>query len=118
MQLTSSGRRVTPTVRAWVLHQIAKKFPPTGRIRHFVDRTWGPSIAVLLSFASMAQALNVWRWRPGDPVDLSGDSVAELAQIKDMLDHGDYGSNHDLGAPFYQDASWFPAKCAARSRTL
>ena len=99
---------MTPTVRAWVLHQIAKKFPPTGRIRHFVDRTWGPSIAVLLSFASMAQALNVWRWRPGDPVDLSGDSVAELAQIKDMLDHGEYGSNHDLGAPFHQDASWFP----------
>jgi len=56
----------------------------------------------------MAQALKVWQWRPGDPVDMTGDSVWLLAVFKDMLSHGSYGSKPDLGAPFHQDASWFP----------
>jgi len=64
--------------------------------------------AGLLSLAAMAQALKVWQWRPGDPVDLSGDSLSGLAGFKNMLDHGWVGSNPDLGAPFYQDPSWFP----------
>ena len=57
----------------------------------------------------MAQALKVWQWRPGDPVDLSGDSAALLTQIRGMLDHGSFVSNPDLGAPFHQDASWYPS---------
>ena len=72
------------------------------------DRVAGPVVTVLLSVAAMAQALKVWQWRPGDPVDLSGDSAAGLSQIKSMLGHGSYGSNPDLGAPFRQDGSWFP----------
>ena len=72
------------------------------------DRVAGPVVTALLSVAAMAQALKVWQWRPGDPVDLSGDSASLLAGFKDMLDHGWYGSNPDLGAPFHQDASWFP----------
>jgi hypothetical protein len=80
----------------------------TAWLRVWVGRVAGPAITVLLSVAAMAQALQVWQWRPGDPVDLSGDSAAVLAQIKDILDHGWYGSNPDLGAPFHQDASWLP----------
>jgi len=34
---------------------------------------------------AMAQALKVWQWRPGDPIDLTGDSISGLAQIKDLL---------------------------------
>jgi hypothetical protein len=68
----------------------------------------GPAITVLLSVAAMAQALKIWQWRPGDPVDLSGDSTAGLAQFKYLLQHGWYGSNPDLGAPFHQDPSWLP----------
>jgi hypothetical protein len=90
------------------LHQFAKKFRTTGRIRLLADRVAGPVVTAFLSLAAMAQALKVWQWRPGDPVDLSGDSASGVAQIKDMLDHGWYGSNPDLGAPFHQDASWFP----------
>ena len=90
------------------MHQLAEKFRITGRIRHWVDRASGPTLTVFLSIFAMAQALKVWQWRPGDPIDLSGDSAAGLAQTKDILDHGWYGSNPDLGAPFHQDASWFP----------
>ena len=68
----------------------------------------GPAITVLLSAAATAQALKIWQWRPRDPVNLKGDSPFVLAQLKDLLDHGWYGSNPDLGAPFRQDASWFP----------
>jgi hypothetical protein len=90
------------------LHKVAKKFWTTGRIRHWADLLVGPVITVLISVAAMAQALKVWQWRLGDPIDLSGDSLSGLAQIKDLLDHGWPGSNPDLGAPFHQDASWFP----------
>jgi hypothetical protein len=90
------------------LQQLTKKARTAGRIRLLVDRASGPVITALLSVAAMAQALKVWQWRPGDPVDLSGDPAAELAQLKAMLDHGTYGSNPDVGAPFHQDASWFP----------
>jgi len=89
------------------LHQFARKGTTT-RIVVLADRVAGPAVTVLLSVAAMAQALKVWNWRPGDPVDLSGDSASLLAGIKDMLDHGWYGSNPDLGAPFHQNASWFP----------
>jgi hypothetical protein len=80
----------------------------TRRIRLLADRAAGPVITVLLSLAAMAQALKVWQWSPGDPVDLSGDSASLLAGFKSTLDHGGFGSNPDLGAPFQQDASWFP----------
>jgi len=90
------------------LRQLTKHARITGRLRVLAGLVAGPLITVLLSVAAMAQALKVWQWRPGDPVDLSGDSVAGLAQLKDILDHGWYGSNPDLGAPFHQDASWFP----------
>jgi hypothetical protein len=90
------------------LRQFTKNARTTGWIQALADRTAGPAITVLLSVAAMAQALKVWQWRPGDPVDLSGDSTAGLAQFKNMLDNGWYSSNPDLGAPFDQDPSWFP----------
>ena len=90
------------------LRQITKNARTTAWVRGLAYRTAGPVITVLLSVAAMAQALKVWQWRLGDPVDLSGDSPSGLAQFKNMLDHGWAGSNPDLGAPFFQDASWFP----------
>ena len=68
------------------------------------DLVAGPLITVLLSVAAMAQALKVWQWRPGDPVDLSGDSAAGLAQLKDIIDHDWYGSNPDLGRNYESSA--------------
>ncbi len=88
--------------------QLPKHPKITERLRALAVLVAGPVATVLLSVAAMAQALKVWQWRPGDPVDLSGDSAPGLAQVKDILDHGWYGSNPDLGAPFHQDASWFP----------
>jgi hypothetical protein len=90
------------------LHQLSKKFRTTGRIRQTVDAMSGPVVAALLSVVAMAQALKVWQWRLGDPIDLSGDSNALMAQIKGMVDHGSSVSNPNLGAPFHQDTSWFP----------
>jgi hypothetical protein len=90
------------------LRQLTKNARTTVTVRGLADRAAGPVITVLLSVAAMAHALRVWQWRPGDPVDLTGDSPSGLSQFKNMLDHGWYGSNPDLGAPFSQDASWFP----------
>ncbi len=55
----------------------------------------------------MAQAITVWDWRPGTPLDFDGDSAFVLMQVKDILDHGWYWSNPDIGAPFGQTAGWF-----------
>jgi hypothetical protein len=90
------------------LHQLARKFRTTGRIQLLANRVVGPVVTVVLSLVAMAQALRFWQWRPGDPVDLSGDSPWLLAALKGILGHGSYGTNPDLGAPFHQDASWFP----------
>jgi hypothetical protein len=90
------------------LRQFTRHAMITGRLQVLACMVAGPVITVLLSAAAMAQALKVWRWRPGDPVDQSGDSAATSAQLKDILDHGWLRSNPDLGAPFHQDASWFP----------
>jgi len=90
------------------LRKVDKQVWARGRIQHRANLMAGPVITVLLAVAAMAQALEVWRWRPGDPVDLSGDSASGLAMIKGLLRHGWYGSNPDLGAPFHQDANSFP----------
>ena len=90
------------------MHQLAKKFRTTGQIRHVLDRVSGPAITVVLSLVAMAQALKVWQWRPGDPMATDGDANFVTMQIKDLLDHGWYGHNEDVGAPFGQDASLYP----------
>jgi hypothetical protein len=90
------------------LRQNTKHGDSTRRFWVLADLVAGPAITVVLSVAAMAQALKVWQWRPGDPVDLAGDSPAALAEIKGLLDQGWFGSNPDLGAPFHQDGSWFP----------
>jgi hypothetical protein len=55
----------------------------------------------------MAQALRVWEWRPGVPLEFDGDAAFVLMQVKDILDQGWYWSNPDIGAPFGQTAGWF-----------
>jgi hypothetical protein len=90
------------------LSQLTNHAKVIGRLRALACVMAGPAVTVLLSVAAMAQALKVWQWRLGDPVDFTGDSPLGLAQLKNILDHGWSGSNPNLGAPFYQDASWFP----------
>jgi len=72
------------------------------------DRAAGPVVTVLLSVAAMVQALRLWEWRPGDPMAAGGDANGVTMQIKNVLDHGWYGNNHEVGAPFGQDTSWYP----------
>ena len=72
-----------------------------------IDRWWGPVTAVVLSTLAMAQALQVWNWRPGTPLEFDGDAAFVLMQVKDILDHGWYWANPDVGAPFGQTAGWF-----------
>ena len=49
----------------------------------------------------------IWDWRPGTPLEFDGDAAFVLMQVKDILDHGWYWSNPDVGAPFGQTAGWF-----------
>ena len=90
------------------MRQLTKNAKAAGWIRSLADRAAGPIITVLLSVAAMFQALRLWEWRPGDPMAADGDANGVTMQIKDVLDHGWYGDNHNLGAPFGQDASWYP----------
>jgi hypothetical protein len=78
------------------------------RIGLLADRTAGPALTALLSVAAMVQALRLWEWRPGDPMAVGEDASGVTMQIKGVLEHGWYGVNHDLGAPFGQDTSWYP----------
>ena len=90
------------------MSQLTKHAKVIGRLRVLACVVAGPAVTMLLSVAAMAQALKVWQWRPGDPIDLSGDSLSGLAQLKNVLDRGWSGINPNLGAPFHQDANWFP----------
>ena len=64
-------------------------------------------MTALLSTLAMAQALEVWNWRPGIPLEFDGDAAFVLMQVKDILDHGWYWANPDVGAPFGQNSGWF-----------
>lgn len=70
-------------------------------------RVLGPAATVVLSTLAMAQALGVWAWRPGIPLEFDGDASFVLMQVKDILDHGWYWANPDVGAPFGQSSGWF-----------
>jgi hypothetical protein len=77
------------------------------RSRPVIGGWWGPLATASLSTVAMAQALQVWGWRPGVPLEFDGDSAFVLMQVKDILDHGWYWANPDVGAPFGQTAGWF-----------
>ena len=77
------------------------------RLRHWLDRLAGPLATAILSTLAMAQALQVWGWRPGTPIELDGDGAYVLMQVKEILDHGWYWANPDVGAPFSQHSGWF-----------
>jgi hypothetical protein len=72
-----------------------------------MGRWWGPVATAVLSTLAMAQALRIWDWRPGVPLEFDGDAAFVLMQVKDILDNGWYWSNPDVGAPFGQTAGWF-----------
>jgi hypothetical protein len=43
---------------------------------------WGPLAAAVLSTIAMAQALKVWDWRPGTPLEFDGDAAFVLMQSR------------------------------------
>jgi len=90
------------------LHKLTKSAKTGGQIRLWADQAYGPVVTFLLSVAAMVQALKLWDWRPGDPMAAGGDATGVTMQIKNVLDHGWYGNSHNVGAPFGQDASWYP----------
>ena len=102
MSSVLEGRSLGPTV-----------VPATGDdTRHISLRTWlgrlaGPIATTILSTLAMAQALQVWGWRPGTPIELDGDGAYVLMQVKEILDHGWYWANPDVGAPLGQHSGWF-----------
>lgn len=69
----------------------------------------GPLLVVVLSALAAAQALKVWEWRPGTPMGLTVDSTQVAMQVRAILEHGWYLENPDLGAPFGQNAGWYPS---------
>jgi hypothetical protein len=73
----------------------------------WTQRLLGPLTTVVLSTLAMAQAIQVWNWRPDTPMELDGDGAYVLMQVKEILDHGWYWSNPDVGAPFGQQSGWF-----------
>lgn len=73
----------------------------------WLDRLAGPIATTILSTLAMAHALQVWGWRPGTPIELDGDGAYVLMQVKEILDHGWYWANPDVGAPFGQHSGWF-----------
>ncbi len=75
--------------------------------KRWIDRAAGPLSAAVLSTLAMAQALRAWDWRPGTPIELDGDGAFVLMQVKEILDHGWYWANPDVGAPFGQHSGWF-----------
>lgn len=68
----------------------------------------GPLTAVVLSSLAAGSALRVWDWRPGTPVDLSGDGLYYASQVRAALDGSAWGVDTHLGAPFGQVSGFFP----------
>lgn len=71
-------------------------------------RILAPGLALLLSSVAAGAALEVWRWRPGTPVELGTDAPFAVLQVRTILDEGTYWSNPVLGWPFAQESRLFP----------
>ncbi|MEP6650124.1 MAG: hypothetical protein ABJA74_09445 [Lapillicoccus sp.] len=87
--------------------RLAGSAPQARSSRLHLGGWWGPVLTAVLSTLAMGQALKVWDWRPGTPLEFDGDAAFVLMQVKDILDHGWYWSNSDVGAPFGQTTGWF-----------
>ncbi len=83
----------------------ANRAPAPALVR---SRWIAPVLTVLLSSLAAAQALQVWRWRPGTPLGLGGDSTQIAMEVRDLLEHGWYWSNPSLGFPYGQAGYLFP----------
>jgi hypothetical protein len=68
----------------------------------------GPALAVALTCLGTIEALRLWTWRPGAPFALDRDAPFVVMEVRDLIDHGWYWSNDNLGAPFAQNGSLFP----------
>ncbi|MDO5503703.1 MAG: hypothetical protein Q4G67_11060 [Actinomycetia bacterium] len=71
-------------------------------------RVLGPALTAVISIVGAALALRAWQWRPGIPLGLTQDTPFVLMQIKEVVQHGWYGANPDLGWPGGQDGWLFP----------
>lgn len=87
--------------------RIEQSEPSARRRRLAVELGWSLGAAGL-SLAIAIWSLQLWRWRPGIPLGLEGDSTFVAMQLKDIAEHGWYWHNPDLGFPFGQNGSLFP----------
>ena len=67
------------------------------------------SVCAALSLSAAVQALRLWEWRPGSPLELGGDATFFTVQIDELLHTGPQSASKRLGAPFGQNSGWFPS---------
>ncbi|GAA1893722.1 hypothetical protein [Lapillicoccus jejuensis] len=77
------------------------------RARRVTHAAGAPLATLLLSCAVTATTLRLWDWRPGTPVDLSGDALVYQSQVRAVLDGGAWGLDPHVGAPYGQVAGFF-----------
>ena len=68
-----------------------------------------PLTAALLSLGSASLALRIWRWEPGTPLALGGDSTFVTMQLGRLVGGPALRDASRLGAPFGQTTGWFPS---------
>ena len=91
--------------------------PQQPRLARFAPRRpqWLPELAWVLATALVATVvaivdLELWKMDADVPIfGANGDGAYYLATVKDVVEHGRFWSNPDLGAPFGQDNYDFAA---------
>ena len=89
---------------------LAPSVAPAGRrgsASSLATRCAGPVLVAVLSMLAVVQALQLWKWRPGLPLSLAGDSPQLLTQLTAVLEGARYQSSGHVGAPFGLNGSWF-----------
>lgn len=70
--------------------------------------TVGAGTSAALALAVGFLSLRFWEWRPGVPVSVVGDAPLVLTQVDEIVRHGWFWSNAQVGFPLGQNASFFP----------
>lgn len=81
----------------------------TSRSDGHVRSALAASVSAVLSLSAAVQALRLWEWRPGSPLELGGDATFFTVQIRELLHTGPQSASERLGAPFGQNSGWFPS---------
>jgi phosphoglycerol transferase len=83
--------------------------PPRARRRPPAELLWILATALVATLVAIVD-LKLWKMDPHVPIfDISGDGTYYMATIKDVVEHGWFWHNPDLGAPFGQANYDFPA---------